>query len=244
MRSTLYARLSVARSAMSVWRNRTGINKRPPRFRALCAVLALICVLLITDEAIGIPQDLLDTVQRKYGKRAIKILMQWQELVNKNGASSDEEKLRAVNRFFNRKIRFITDKRHWGKKDYWATPLETMGTRGGDCEDFSIAKYFTLLEMGVPDKRMRITYVRAKRINQAHMVLTYYPSPGAEPLVLDNLTDRIRPASKRKDLKPVYSFNGSSLWMSKERGGGRVGSSGNIGLWRELQARHNNSWKH
>jgi len=136
-------------------------------------------------------------------------------------------------------MQFISDKKHWHKEDYWATPVEFLSTNGGDCEDFSIAKYFTLLEIGVPDERLRITYVKAIRLNQAHMVLAYYETPESEPLILDNLTKRIQAASQRRDLLPVYSFNGSHLWMAKERGQGRrvAGGSQRINLWRDLNVR-------
>jgi predicted transglutaminase-like cysteine proteinase len=146
--------------------------------------------------------------------------------------------INAVNTFFNQ-VHFISDQKHWGIEDYWATPIELLSTNGGDCEDFSIAKYFTLLELGIPDKRLRIMYVKAIKLNQAHMVLTYYETPDSEPLILDNLIDRIKAASQRPDLMPIYSFNGSNLWMSKERGQGRKiqGGSQRINLWRDLNIR-------
>ncbi|WP_197479414.1 transglutaminase-like cysteine peptidase, partial [Oleiphilus sp. HI0132] len=81
----------------------------------------------------------------------------------------------------------------------WATPLEFLATNAGDCEDFSIAKYFTLREMGIPDDMIKITYVKALELNQAHMVLAYYPTPDAEPLILDNLINEIKPAGQRTD---------------------------------------------
>jgi len=143
-----------------------------------------------------------------------------------------------VNDFFNQ-VRFISDEKHWKSTDYWATPVEFLSTNGGDCEDFSIAKYITLRELGVPDERLRITYVKALQLNQAHMVLAYYETPDSEPLILDNLMASIRPASKRPDLLPVYSFNGNDLWMSKLRGRGQVirGGSQRINLWRDLTIR-------
>ena len=114
----------------------------------------------------------------------------------------------------------------WGVKDYWATPLEFLSRGAGDCEDYSIAKYFTLKELGVSEKKMRITYVKALKLRQAHMVLTYFETPRSVPLVLDNLIPTIKPATQRKDLLPVYSFNGSGLWLAKSRGSGKkVGSS-------------------
>ncbi len=206
--------------------------------RLLVSLCLVIPVIVLATEGFGISDDTIERVYREHGRRARNILLDWRELVDKNRHATDKAKLSAVNRFFNRRIRFVSDKRHWGRNDYWATPVETMVSRGGDCEDYSIAKYFTLRALGVPDERMRITYVRAKRLRQAHMVLTYYPSPQAEPLVLDNLTRKIQPASKRRDLIPVYSFNASNLWMAKERGRGRlVGSSSNVNLWRDVMNR-------
>jgi len=150
---------------------------------------------------------------------------------------SEQSKLDAVNAFFN-EMNFVSDVAHWGREDYWATPVEFLGTNGGDCEDFSVAKYFTLRELGVPDERMSLTYVKSLTLNQAHMVVTYFPQPSADPLVLDNIDGRIRRASTRTDLLPVYSFNGENLWLAKERGRGKlVGGSDRLGRWRRLNER-------
>ena len=103
-------------------------------------------------------------------------------------------------------MRFVSDDQHWGRADYWATPVEFLATGAGDCEDFSLAKYFTLKALGVPLERMRLTYAKAVKLNQAHMVVAYFATPDAEPLILDNLISDIKPASQRTDLVPVYSF--------------------------------------
>lgn len=176
----------------------------------------------------------------KYGSSAAERLQDWHNLLQSTElkASSDQEKLERVNDFFNQ-MQFISDLDHWGEMDYWATPVEFLVTEGGDCEDFAIAKYLTLRHLGVPTDKLRITYVKALTINQAHMVLTYYTSPDAEPSILDNLKPDILPASQRDDLIPVYSFNGDNLWLSKElRGRGQlVGSSERIKRWKDLQER-------
>jgi predicted transglutaminase-like cysteine proteinase len=127
--------------------------------------------------------------------------------------SSELERLALVNTFVNKNIRFGTDLEVWEHEDYWATPLETVGRGSGDCEDFAIAKYFSLLALGVPEPKLRFVYVRALQQQgqtlrvEPHMVLAYYKSPGAEPLVLDNLASIIATASQRSDLTPVFSFN-------------------------------------
>ena len=91
----------------------------------------------------------------------------------------------------------------------------------------------------MPVERMRITYVKALTLNQAHMVLAYYEKPDAEPLLLDNIDEEVKPASQRKDLIPEYSFNGDNLWLSKElnRIGRLVGKSQRIGMWKKLLSR-------
>ncbi len=205
-------------------------------FKATALTMLIFTAIAIADNA-GLSQKLLDYVADKYGSRAMDRLLDWEELIKNNKDKNNSEKLKLVNEFFNR-LRFISDKRHWKKDDYWATPVEMLATNGGDCEDFSIAKYFTLKQMGLPVKNMLITYVKSLTLNQAHMVLTYYKTEDSEPLVLDNLIDEIRPASERKDLVPVYSFNGDGLWLSKERGRGTfIGDSSSINLWQDLGIR-------
>ena len=107
-----------------------------------------------------------------------------------------------------------------------------LASFGGDCEDYAIGKYFSLKEIGVPVSRLRITYVRAINLNVSHMVLAYYKTPDAEPLILDNLMGDIRPASQRTDLVPVYGFNDDDLWFTQ--GGANLGGASNVRLWRDL----------
>ena len=179
-------------------------------------------------------QEIAET-EKKYGSRAADRLRQWQELVDKNQDMDEEDKLELVNDFFNR-VAFVDDIIHWKKKDYWATPVEMLATDAGDCEDYSIAKYFTLKALGVPESKLYITYVKAIRLNQAHMVVTYFKTPRSVPLVLDNLNKRILKATKRNDLVPVYSFNGDGLWLARQRGKGKSvkGGTSKLKKWNDL----------
>lgn len=162
-------------------------------------------------------------------------------MLNEPKAISENEKLNLVNTFFNQ-TKFISDLDHWGQEDYWATPFEMLATNGGDCEDFSIAKYYSLLQLGIPDDKLRITYVKALQLNQAHMVLAYYPQPDTEPLILDNLTTDIMVGSQRQDLRAIYSFNRDGLWLSGQNGFlKRVGSSDKLNRWNDLNARMSQS---
>jgi len=159
--------------------------------------------------------DILHNAEKRYGNlgAAKQRIQAWEAQIKASTDSSEKDKLNEVNRFFNRQIRFVDDIQLWKQNDYWATPIEMLVKGAGDCEDYSIAKYFTLRRLGIPSDKLRITYVKALNYNQAHMVLTYYASPGAEPLVLDNLINEIKPASQRKDLLPVYAFNAEGLYL-------------------------------
>jgi predicted transglutaminase-like cysteine proteinase len=167
----------------------------------------------------------------------VRVLREWQNLILSNLSISDIDKLEKVNQFFNQ-LEFVNDIDNWGEEDYWATPVEFIVCQAGDCEDFSIAKYFTLDAMGVPEKKLSLTYVKALKYNAHHMVLTYYSRLGAEPLILDNIVGNVKPASERPDLIPIYSFNGTSLWLANPRGRGKLaGSSYRLKLWQDLLER-------
>lgn len=158
--------------------------------------------------------------------------------IERSGVQDEVQRLREINDFFNRRLAFKDDAATWGLPDYWAAPLESLEKRAGDCEDYAIAKYFSLAAAGVPTVRLRMVYVRARLAGQslAHMVLAYYAEPGAEPLILDNLRPEVLPASQRPDLTPVFSFNTEGLWQ----GTGQVTAGdpmARLSLWRELVAK-------
>ena len=208
--------------------------------KTVTSILIVLCLAtslpLIAD--LNITEALLEKIESKYNKYARQRVESWQELIETSKDLNDEEKLNAVNNFFNSNVMFINDQALWGKEDYWATPLEALSIGAGDCEDYSIAKYFTLKELGVDEEKLRITYVKAINLDQAHMVLTYFENKRAIPLVLDNIDAEIKPANLRRDLVPVYSFNGQGLWLAKSRGSGkRVGSSSRLSLWEDLESR-------
>jgi predicted transglutaminase-like cysteine proteinase len=183
----------------------------------------------------AVSERLMDTYTRRFGPAARGRLEKWKRYAaeRKSSQLAETELLREVNRTLNG-IRFIDDPTHWGEEDYWATPAESVGSNGGDCEDFSIAKYFLLKELGIPIAKLRMTYVKAIKLDQPHMVLAYYARPDAEPLVLDNLEDAVRPASQRPDLVPVYSFNDEEVWIEMR---GRSGSPRQIRNWNLLMER-------
>lgn len=179
---------------------------------------------------------ILQKAEQRYGNLGLAKgrIEAWDELINSNLGKSESELLQTTNRFFNRQLRFVDDSQNWRQNDYWASPIEALVKGAGDCEDYAIAKYFTLRRLGVPSEKLRITYVKALRYNQAHMVLTYYATPSAIPLVLDNLISEIRPASQRKDLLPVYAFNAEGLYLPGAAGGKRASDSKKLSRWQDL----------
>ncbi|QUJ70604.1 transglutaminase-like cysteine peptidase (plasmid) [Photobacterium sp. GJ3] len=171
-------------------------------------------------------------------------MIAWRQLLTDVSAQQETAKLEAVNRFFNQ-LHFVDDIQLWGETDYWATPLEFIGAAGGDCEDFTIAKYFSLRELGVADEKLRLVYVKALTLNQFHMVLAYYPEPHAVPVLLDNLIPEIKQATERQDLKPVYSFNASQLWLVKQQGQGQLaGKASRLKRWTNLRQRFDSQQMH
>lgn len=215
------------------------------RRRLLLGVAGAIPLTLIGRSAIGLSADY-DRMQQlalsRYGVQVEQTVIDWRALIQETSSLADADKLNKINMFFNRRVRYMTDADLWKKSDYWATPLETMGRGAGDCEDYAVAKYVSLRLAGVPNDTMRLIYVRASSgtvaagVDEAHMVLGYYAKPSAEPLILDSLISDIRPASRRRDLRPVFSFNSEGLWV-----GGAISSladpTARLSRWRDLLER-------
>lgn len=183
-------------------------------------------------------ETFLQSVQNRYGTAAVSRINAWQQLIKGGVKQTDWQRIHEVNHFFNRRLRYASDIDHWLKNDYWATPIEFLGSGAGDCEDYAIAKYFSLRAMGVPNEKLRLMYVRALTVNEPHMVLVYFEKPEAMPLVLDNMVLEIKSAADRPDLKPVYSFNAEGLWLAKANGlGKKVNQGGNIANWSQVLER-------
>lgn len=214
-----------------------------PRYGWLKSAAGLVLFWAMTGAGRAGLADLSDkwlaSAELRWGRDAVPRLALWQRLLGDNKTARvngrpDARALRQVNDFFNQ-VAFSSDINHWNREDYWATPSEMLASFGGDCEDYAIAKYLSLKEIGIPVAQLRMTYVRVVKHNEPHMVLAYYPTPDADPLILDNLTGDIRPASQRTDLEPVYGFNEDDLWVAG--GAANPGGASHVRLWRELLAR-------
>lgn len=209
--------------------------------RALLAVVLAVLLALLAGTGRAWDSERMLAAAQRQGPRALAGARELQPVLAAMLELEDEARLIAINQFFNRRIVFTDDESVWGVADYWASPLELLEKGRGDCEDYAIAKYFSLIATGVPVGKLRLVYVRAQiggpgGLVQAHMVLAFYPQPGAEPLILDNLIGDVRPASRRTDLTPVFSFNSEGLWQGA--GGPSAGDpTARLSRWREVLAK-------
>lgn len=184
-------------------------------------------------------QQMRQTMQQRFGDAGVQRLQAWLDFLQQQAGRQGTPLLQAVNDYWNRTVMGSEDMQIWGEAEYWATPLETLGKRAADCEDFVIGKYFSLLRLGVPVEKLRFIYVRARiggigsTYSIAHMVLGYYETPQSEPLVLDNLVGSMLPASQRSDLTPVFSFNAQGIYVA----GAQPASVERISRWKGLLAR-------
>ncbi len=202
---------------------------------------AFLCIIISALSAnaslLGLSDHLLQKMSERFGAASITRLRDWQQMERnlKSSGKDDLSILESVNDLVNR-IPYSSDKEIWGLDDYWATPVEFVSVNAGDCEDYVIAKYFILRANGIASSKLRIVYVRALLQGRlgTHMVLAYYPSPAAEPLVLDNIRKKVLPVSKRPDLVPVYSFNDETLYRESPSGGRIINSVSMVRRWSEL----------
>ncbi|WP_323588887.1 transglutaminase-like cysteine peptidase [Aliarcobacter butzleri] len=136
----------------------------------------------------------------------LKRLAKYEEVRSKARNLDINKKLTQINLFINGSLAEF-DNASMGIDDYWMTPKEFFIKGHGDCEDYVIAKYFTLLELGVKKENLYPAIVKVEGSTSLHLVLLYVEDKNKSPLVLDNLSFKILPFSKRTDLTPIAAFN-------------------------------------
>lgn len=134
--------------------------------------------------------------------------MTWGELKAKLEKLSPLEQVRAVNTFWNQ-WPYRTDREVYGKEDYWAIPDE-FRKNSGDCEDYCIAKYFTLRELGFRKDQMRVVVVKETIRNIAHAVLAVYLD--GKTYILDNLSQNVLEHTRIRNYQPQFSVNEEFRW--------------------------------
>ena len=141
--------------------------------------------------------------------RALKRSVTWGQLRARLEKLPLRDQLREVNLFWNA-WPYRSDKEVWCVEDFWATPAEFLA-RSGDCEDFCIAKYFTLRQLGIPADSMLIVVVRETIRGIAHAVLAVFE--GQQVHILDNLSDTVRPMRRVRNYAPQFSVNENGRWL-------------------------------
>lgn len=138
-------------------------------------------------------------------------LRRWRDMLLPLNGQDARTQLRLINRAVNR-FRYVEDFANWRRADYWATPLQFLA-RSGDCEDFAIAKYMALRELGIPSQDMRIVILRDHSRQVMHAVLAVYVD--GRPYVLDNLRDAVVAAEDIDTYEPIYSINEQGWWLHR-----------------------------
>lgn len=136
-------------------------------------------------------------------------MIAWNAEIERLQNASDREKIDGINTFLN-KVPYIEDIDNYGKRDYWATPVEFL-TRGGDCEDYAIAKYASLRALGFTADQLRIAIVTDKVKNIPHAILVVYSDEGN--FVLDNQNKATLPITAVNRYEPIFSLNSKSWWL-------------------------------
>lgn len=171
-----------------------------------------------------ITTDLENRAAQKYGSSAKYRFIDIQEsLLDSLKNVSDRKKLNFVNTWVNY-THYASDMTVYNKRDYWATLYEFVGKNRGDCEDYTIAKYYILKALGVDPKRMKFAYVIYRSPSGkafAHMVLAYFkvenPQSKDDILILGNNNRLVLPASQRPDIiKVIKMINGDTGPKSKK----------------------------
>jgi len=156
-------------------------------------------------------EDLYSYLGSTYDSNVEKRARYLQKIILADELATEKQMINDVNDFFNQ-VQWVSDSLHWGQKDYWQTPLETLIEFKGDCEDIAIAKYTALRVMGVPDRKLSLVYSFTDGI--PHMVLAYYESYDSNPYILDSFNKNLLRGDERKDIVPVYEFNSTTVWLT------------------------------
>jgi len=194
-------------------------------------MLSLYCCLVYAANNSSVFQPWSDKVfidiRERFGNEAEQRARHIHQLLLNNQEASTLKKLELTNDTLNY-VPWIKDEELWKKADYWATPMETLVTYGGDCEDIAIGKYVMLKALGIPEDRLNIAYVLLEPEGLRHMILTYDNSVDKTTfnpnnfLVLDNFNRNIMTLGERKDISVVYLFNEDQIDIAKANENTRI----------------------
>lgn len=150
-------------------------------------------------------------IEQRFGKIAKNRVMDYQTQVMIFKKSTKHKQLNLVNSYLNQLLPQY-DAVIQNEEDYWASPKEFLTTGYGDCEDYAIIKYYTLVKLGFDEEKLYITTVNELFSGGYHMVLSYFKEDGKSPLILDNLSFRILNLKTRKDIKADTFTNSKGVF--------------------------------
>ncbi|MCK5424014.1 MAG: transglutaminase-like cysteine peptidase [Emcibacter sp.] len=145
------------------------------------------------------------TVQQKCYRQA------WHELLDFLKDKPAERQIAEINTHMN-KAPYINDIINWGIPDYWAS-VRQFFKKDGDCEDYAIAKYMSLKELGFDADKMRIVVVQDTNLDVPHAVLVV--SLNGDRLVLDNQISYVVKEKAVLHYRPFYSINENAWWLHR-----------------------------
>lgn len=178
-------------------------------------LLLLTSVLLFSNDYPYFPVQELREIEIHSGTIAKNRSLNYQLILNELRSKQHDEQLKLVNFNLNQLIA-RSDIQTKKIRDYWATPKEFLITGRGDCEDYAIIKYYSLIKLGFNKDKLYLTMVKELFNGNDHMVLSYFPTPNAQPLILDNLSFKVLPLNQRTDLKATYFINNKGVFSLEQ----------------------------
>lgn len=134
----------------------------------------------------------------------------WRNMMRSARSVSRAEQVARVNIFFNR-LTYRPDIQQYGEAEHWAVPIELLAHGAGDCEDYAVAKFFSLRLLGFTNDELRVVSLldRADRVGHTVAVV----SLNGTRYVLDNRSDRLFPEARYQHYQPVVSMNEVDHWQ-------------------------------
>ena len=166
-------------------------------------------------------------------------LVRWREFLAPLMRKDAPAQLRAVNDYMNR-VPYRADLENYGAEDYWATPREFFA-KGGDCEDYALAKYLSLRALGWPAERLRIVVVHDNARDLVHAALIAYHEGNAYLLDIEigQVTDHRNVAR----YVPIFAIGENGWWSYRPLAPAEIAQAvGKVAKlvpeWRSLLMRH------
>jgi len=192
----------------------------PKLFSLLCFFYILLCSLCADNSFDDSYPSFSPTQMREiksHDLRSYKRILHYNEYLHRLKDLPKKEQLLRLNLYLNGLLSEHDEVTN-ASLEHWATPKEFLRLGFGDCEDYALIKYYTLLKLGFDAKKLYLLAVKEQFTQGDHMVLVYFEDAHKAPLVLDNLSFRVLPLDKRVDLKAEYFLNTHGVYKQKSDG--------------------------